>query len=222
MMKSILEFQCRHRYRSGFVLDAAFTLDPGVTALVGPSGSGKTTILEAIAGVLRPDTGRIRLAETTLFDSTAGTWISPERRGLGCVFQDYLLFPHMSVQRNLRYGLRRRRAGKISLEQVAELLDLGDLLGRYPLTLSGGQRQRTALGRAILCGPRLLLMDEPWGAQDAELRTRILDYLQRIVYDLAIPTLLVSHDVDAVARLGARCLHVCAGCVTESSATANA
>jgi molybdate transport system ATP-binding protein len=219
---SILEFQCRHRYRSGFELDADFTLEPGVTALVGPSGSGKTTILEAIAGVLRPDSGRIRLAEATLFDSAAGTSVPPERRGVGCVFQDYLLFPHMSVQRNLWYGLKRRRAGKVSLEQVAKLLDIGDLLGRYPSTLSGGQRQRTALGRAILCGPRLLLMDEPLNAQDIELRTRILDYLQRIVYDLAIPTLLVSHDVDAVARLGARCLQVRAGCVTETIATANA
>ena len=138
---NILEFQCRHRYRSGFDLDAAFSLGAGVTALVGPSGSGKTTILEAIAGVLRPASGRIRLAEMTLFDSAAGTSIPPERRGVGCVFQDYLLFPHMSVQRNLRYGFKRRGTGKISLEQVAKLLDLGDLLDRYPSTLSGGQRQ---------------------------------------------------------------------------------
>lgn len=216
---SILEFHCRHQYSSGFVLDAQFALETRVTALVGPSGGGKTTILETIAGLVRPDRGRIRLEDRTLFDSGIGTSIAPDRRGVGCVFQDYLLFPHMTVERNLRYGLKRRGRGNISLEQVAELLDLGELLGRYPSTLSGGQRQRTALGRALLSAPRLLLMDEPINAQDAELRTRILEYLHRIVYDFAVPTLLVSHDIDAVQKLGARCLHVHAGHVTETGAT---
>jgi molybdate transport system ATP-binding protein len=214
---NFLEFQCRHRYRSGFELEAAFALETGVTALVGPSGSGKTTILEMIAGVLRPDSGRIRLQEQTLFDSAARTWVPPERRGVGCVFQDYLLFPHMRVERNLLYGARRRANGRIPFDHVVKLLDLADLLHRYPSTLSGGQRQRTALGRALLCGPRLVLMDEPLNAQDAELRSRILDYLEGIVSDFALPILLVSHDADAVARLGARCLYVSKGRVTEDA-----
>jgi molybdate transport system ATP-binding protein len=215
---NILEFQCRHRYRSGFELDVAFALQEGITALLGPSGSGKTTILEAIAGVLRPASGRIRLDDRVLFDSEIETWLPPEERRVGIVFQDYLLFPHMSVERNLRYGMQRRGEGRIPLEQVARLLDLGDLLERYPVTLSGGQRQRTALGRALLSGPRLLLMDEPLNAQDEELRSRIVDYLERVVHEFNVTTLLVSHDADAVKRLGARCLALANGRLIQPAA----
>jgi molybdate transport system ATP-binding protein len=211
-----LEFNCRHRYRSGFVLDAAFTADAPITALVGPSGSGKTTILEAIAGVLRPDSGRICLNGRTLVDAQARTWLPPEQRGVGCVFQDYLLFPHLSVERNLRYGMRRRGGPPDAFDHAVELLELGDLLDRYPATLSGGQRQRTALARALLSGPRLLLMDEPLNAQDAELRSRILNYVERVVQEFSVPALLVSHDADAVTRLQAHCLQVREGRVTRA------
>jgi molybdate transport system ATP-binding protein len=208
---SVLEFQCRHQYRSGFELDLTFALESGVTALVGPSGSGKTTVLEAIAGVFRPQQGRIKLDDRLLFDSQAGIFLPPEQRHLGIVFQDYLLFPHLSIERNLRYGMVRRGNGRISMDQVVRLLDLDDLLNRYPATLSGGQRQRTALGRALLSSPQLLLMDEPFNAQDAELRSRILEYLERVLHEFAVTILMASHDTDAVNRLSAQCLQLAQG-----------
>jgi molybdate transport system ATP-binding protein len=199
-----LEFACRHRWPDGFVLDAAFEAGEGVTALVGPSGSGKTTALHLIAGLLRPDAGRIALDGSVLVDGEQGVFVPPHRRRVGVVFQDYLLFPHLSVRENLRYGLRRRAPKSQEFAHVVELLELGSLLDRRPGTLSGGEKQRTALGRAILSGPELLLLDEPLSAVDERLKDRMLALVERAIREFRLPTLLVSHHREDVRRLADR------------------
>ncbi len=208
-----LEFACTLRYPSGFTLDAAFTSDAAVTALLGPSGSGKTSVLSMLAGLRRPDRGRIALDGSMLFDSDRGINLPPQHRGVGYVFQDLLLFPHLSVRRNLLYGWRRRPAGAqpVDFDRVVRMLEMEELLDRMPHTLSGGQKQRTALGRALLCGPRLLLLDEPLAFVDEALRGRILDYVERILAEWAIPTLYVTHQPAEAARLGARVVRIEAG-----------
>jgi molybdate transport system ATP-binding protein len=200
---SPLEFACTLRYPSGFLLDAAFTTHATVTALFGPSGSGKTTILSLIAGLRRPDRGRVQLGPGVLFDSTVRVNVPAEKRAIGYVFQDHLLFPHLRVRRNLLYGWRRKPAAarSIPIERVVKVLDLEDLLDRFPHTLSGGERQRVALGRALLCGPELLLLDEPLASVDDQLKGRVLDYLERVLHEWQLPTLLVTHDFDEVNRL---------------------
>jgi molybdate transport system ATP-binding protein len=200
---SLLEFACRLRYPSGFILDTAFTTDAPVTALFGPSASGKTSILSMIAGLRTPDAGHIRLADRILFESIRKTNMPPESRRISYVFQDSLLFPHLTVRGNLLYGRRRRPADArpIELNRVVELLELEDVLGRMPHTLSGGQRQRVALGRALLCGPRLLLLDEPLASLDAGLKRRVIDSVEQVLGEWRIPTLYVTHDPGEVQRL---------------------
>lgn len=197
-----LGFQCEHRYASGFMLDVAFEAGDGVTALCGPSGSGKTTVLSLVAGLLRPERGRIELGGEVLTDTRTGVWRRPERRSVGLVFQDSMLFPHLSVGQNLEYGLRRRPGGGIPLGRVVEVLELGALVDRAPGTLSGGQARRVALGRALLSDPKLLMLDEPWTGLDEPMRDRASEFVQRCIAEWRIPTLLVAHDragVDAVA-----------------------
>jgi molybdate transport system ATP-binding protein len=200
---SFLDVRCRLHYPSGFVLDCAFATDAAVTALCGPSGSGKTTVLSVIAGLRRPDSGRIQLGERLLFDSAAGIFLPPERRRIGYVFQDQLLFPHLHVRRNLLYGWRRRPRGarSIDFKRVVDVLELGDMLDRLPHTLSGGQRQRVALGRALLCGPDLLLLDEPLAALDQPLKERILEYVEQVLKEWQLPTIYVTHQMSEVTRL---------------------
>ena len=200
---SLLSFQCRHQYPGGFELDVAFELNHPITSLFGPSGSGKTSVLSIVAGFLRPQTGKVRLGDRTVLDTAGRMHLPPERRELGVVFQDHLLFPHLTVEDNLRYGQRRRsrRRRSIELSRVVEVLEIGGLLGRYPGRLSGGEQQRVALGRALLCGPQLLLMDEPLASLDARLKARILAYLQRVVAEWQIPTLFVSHAQADVRRV---------------------
>lgn len=211
-----LRFHCRHRYPAGsFQLDADFTVDGGVTALVGPSGSGKTTILNLIAGLITPTSGRIELGERILLDTESRQFVAPENRGLGVVFQDYRLFPHLSVEGNLLYGLRRRPKGQVDFAHLVEVLGLGSFLTRAPQSLSGGQKQRVALGRAILRGPEILLLDEPLSAQDLQLKDEVLSYLERIIGEYRIPTLLVSHDLAPVERLASRTLFVHDGLVRD-------
>lgn len=200
---SRLSFACRHRFPDGFELDLAFETSAPVTALFGPSGSGKTTVLMLIAGMLSAQDAHIALDETTLCDTRQGRVVPLSMRRIGCVFQDYLLFPHLTVASNLRYGLRRRghdpRA--INYERAIQVLELDRLLDRYPHTLSGGEAQRAALGRAILSGAQLLLLDEPLAALDAALKTRILAYLERVIDEWNIPTLFVTHGQAEVRRL---------------------
>src|SRR5579859_2780388 len=152
---SFFEFRCKLRYPSGFEVDCAFGTDAEVTSLCGPSGSGKTSVLSMIAGLRRPDSGRIQLGQRILFDSAVGINLPPEHRRIGYVFQDQLLFPHLSVEENLKFGWRRKPADArpIDLTRIVQVLELGDVLKRLPHTLSGGQKQRVALGRALLCGP---------------------------------------------------------------------
>jgi molybdate transport system ATP-binding protein len=210
-----LELCCRHRYTSGFELDVKFDAGAGVTALVGPSGSGKSTVLACIAGVLRPDSGRLALDGMVLFDVQQNRFVPPERRGIGIVFQDRLLFPHLTARENLEFGLRRKPARSLEFAHLIDVLDLGDLLPRYPHTLSGGEKQRVALGRAILCGPRMLLLDEPLTALDNELKERVLEYLQRVIVEYHLPTLLVSHGLKDVSHLADATIQIRAGSVVD-------
>lgn len=212
-----LSLHCVHRFPGGFGVDAAFATSAPVTALFGPSGSGKTSILYMIAGLLRPQHGTITLGQTTWLDTKRSIDVKPERRRVGLVFQDHLLFPHLSVERNLLYGRRRRdRRQAIEPARVIEVLELGDLLGRYPRNLSGGEKQRVALGRALLSGPELLLLDEPLAALDEGLRDRVLTYLERVAAEWQVPTLYVSHNAAEVRRLAEHVIVLETGRVTHS------
>jgi molybdate transport system ATP-binding protein len=172
----------------------------GVTALFGRSGSGKTTLINLIAGLDRPDSGHIVIGGITLFDAAKGIDLPPEQRRLGYVFQDARLFPHYSVEGNLRYGMAAAE-GVVDFDQIVDLLGLGDLLTRRPHRLSGGERQRVAIGRALLASPRLLLMDEPLASLDAPRKDEILDFIERLRDQLEIPIVYVSHIMEEVIRL---------------------
>ncbi|MCP4664544.1 MAG: molybdenum ABC transporter ATP-binding protein, partial [bacterium] len=188
-----------------FELDVDFATHHEATGIFGPSGSGKTSLLEAIAGVRKEARGCVDLGGEVWTDTAARIFRRPERRQVGYVPQDGLLFPHLDVRGNLLAGSRRaRRSGgtvEETLATVAELLELGPLLDRRPGTLSGGERQRVALGRAICSGPRLLLLDEPFASLDLPLRRRLLPFLLRVRNQLGIPMLLVSHDPTEVQVL---------------------
>ncbi len=186
----------------GFTLNARFEAPAGITALFGRSGAGKTSVVNAVAGLLRPDSGRITLNGSVLFDSAAGQLLPAHKRQLGYVFQDARLFPHLKVSANLVYGMRfaRNRSGP-TVEEVCALLDIGSLLDRHPGDLSGGEKQRVAIGRALLSRPRMLLLDEPLAALDSGRKAGILPYLERLRDDLGVPMLYVSHSVAEVARL---------------------
>lgn len=173
---------------------------PGLTALFGPSGAGKTSILNMVAGLLRPDDGRIAVGGETLFDAGARIDLAPERRRCGYVFQDGRLFPHKSVRANLLYGARRG-PGFLTLEEAVTFLGIAPLLDRWPRTLSGGEAQRVAIGRALLSAPRFLLMDEPLSSLDAPRREEIMRVIERVRDELALPILYVSHDRAEVDRL---------------------
>lgn len=198
----MLNVAVRHAF-PGFALDVAFDAPPGVTALFGRSGSGKTTVVNAVAGLLRPDAGRIALDGRVLSDSAARVWLPPHRRRIGYVFQEGRLFPHLTVRQNLLYGRwfarHRRRGGDI--DRVVEMLGLGPLLDRAPAGLSGGERQRVGIGRALLAEPDLILADEPLAALDAPRKAEILPYLERLRDEAGVPILYVSHAVAEVARL---------------------
>ncbi len=180
--------------------------DAGLTALVGASGVGKSTVLNCIAGLIRPDAGRIAVAGVVLFDSVLGINLPPHQRRAGYVFQDARLFPHMTVAANLSFGekLARPENRWIGLEQVVELLGIGDLLSRWPATLSGGEVRRVAIGRALLSAPRFLLLDEPMASLDAPRAEGIRALIEQIRDKLALPILLVSHDAGEVKRLAGR------------------
>lgn len=214
-----LTIRLRHAF-AGFTLDVDITTGPGVTALFGRSGSGKTTIVNAVAGLLRPDEGTIRLNDDTLLDTATSRFLPPHRRRMGYVFQDSRLFPHLTVRQNLTFARRFTRAPKLPFDQVTDLLGLAPLLDRRPATLSGGERQRTAIGRALLSAPRLLLMDEPLASLDDRRKSEILPYLERLRDETRLPILYVSHAMPEVARLADHLVLIDAGRVSAQGPTA--
>jgi len=184
-------------------LAARFQIAGGVTALFGPSGAGKTSLVNMIAGLLKPDRGCIVLDDTTLFDAANAINVPPHRRQIGYVFQEGRLFPHLSVRQNLDYG--RRMSGRprdpTEFERIASLLGITHLLQRRPRMLSGGERQRVAIGRALLMQPRLLLLDEPLASLDAGHKGEILPYLMRLRDQAAVPMVYVSHIAGEVRQI---------------------
>lgn len=186
-----------------FELAVAFAAEAPVVGLFGRSGAGKSTVINAIAGIAKPRRGFIRINDVSLFDSAKGIDLPPEKRRVGYVFQDALLFPHLNVLSNLLYGQRLRSAAErfISTERVVDLLGLETLLQRASWTLSGGERQRVAIGRALLAQPRILLMDEPLASLDMPRKTEVIDYIERLRNDLRIPILYVTHSVGEISRL---------------------
>lgn len=206
-----------------FRLAARFDCGGGVTALFGESGAGKTTLVNAIAGLIRPQSGRISLDGEVLFDQEQGVFIPAEARRFGYVFQEGRLLPHLSVRQNLRFaGWFRRDARPVAAEfdHVVDLLGLGALLERRPATLSGGEKQRVAIGRALLSRPRLLLLDEPLASLDAARREEILMHLVRLRDEIVIPMVFVSHVRAEVERLATRVLEVARGQVQEEAGAA--
>ena len=199
-----------------FALQVSFVLaSHGFTVLWGASGSGKTTLLQCLAGLLRPDAGRIACREAVWFDAERGVCLAPERRRLGYVFQDVRLFPHLSVRSNMLFGRRFRGPSGVSFEDVVALLGLGRLLHRTPSDLSGGEKQRVAVGRALLACPELLLMDEPLTGLDRGKREEIMAYVKAIPERFGVPVLYVTHS-DAERRfLADRVLNLEDGKLTE-------
>lgn len=196
--------------RGTLSLSYSFTSGPGLTALFGPSGAGKTSLLDAVAGLVRPSKGRICVAGTPLYDRSAAIDLSPQQRRCGYVFQDLRLFPHLTVRKNLEFGMRRAAGGQRALawDHTLELLGIVALLDRMPATLSGGEAQRVAIGRALLSTPAFLLMDEPLASVDVARRGEVLILIERIRDELRLPILYVSHDRAEVERLAETIVNV--------------
>ncbi|HXB77456.1 MAG TPA: molybdenum ABC transporter ATP-binding protein [Bradyrhizobium sp.] len=199
-----------------FVVEASFASEGRVTGLFGASGAGKTSLINMIAGLLRPDRGRISIDGETLDDTAASVRVPVHRRRIGYVFQDARLFPHLDVRQNLDYGRRMNRLADDAAQRkrVTGLLDIGHLLDRRPGRLSGGERQRVALGRALLLRPRLLLLDEPLGSLDEERKVEILPYLVRLRDEAGIPMVYVSHDASEMRQLASQVVMLQRGRVT--------
>jgi len=202
--------------RGTFELSAQFASEAGVTVLFGRSGSGKTTLLNAIAGLARPDSGRIVVGGETFFDSDAGISIPVQKRRIGYVFQEGRLLPHLSVRNNLAYGrfFTQPADRYADFNRVVTLLDLGALLERRPRNLSGGEKQRVAIGRALLASPRVLLMDEPLASLDGARKGEILHYVERLRDEMHVPIIYVSHAIEEVTRLADTLVLVSDGRVT--------
>lgn len=206
-----IHIQISRRMVSGdrhFQLDAAFTSSSKRIALFGPSGAGKSLTLRAVAGLLRPDAGRIEINGRVLFDSQAGICLPAQARRVAYLFQDYALFPHLTVAQNIAFGLRRgwrnppRREVGPEAKRWVDAFELGAIVGSYPGEISGGQKQRVALARALMLQPDILLLDEPFSALDSHLRGRMRQELNTLQRQLDVPMLLITHDpadVDALA-----------------------
>jgi molybdate transport system ATP-binding protein len=201
-----------------FTLNVSFAGDGGATALFGPSGTGKTSIINMIAGLLKPDRGRIALGDDVLFDSTRHINVPAWQRRIGVVFQEGRLFPHFTVKHNLDYGrwMSGHKADPKAFAHVVELLNLGHLLDRRPGRLSGGERQRVAFGRALLMRPRLLMLDEPLASLDTARKQEILPYLERLRDEAHVPMIYVSHDAREVKRIATRVVTLDDGRVTAT------
>ncbi len=191
------------RQQGSFTVELDLNAGQGVTALFGRSGSGKTSIINMVAGLYRPDTGRISVEGKILFDSQAKIDLPPDRRRLGYVFQEGRLFPHLSVTANLCFGMNRTPANerRVAFDDVVAVLGIGHLLDRRPAKLSGGEKQRVAIGRALLASPRILLMDEPLAALDSQRKSELLPFIGKLSKVFSIPILYVSHSMDEVLKL---------------------
>lgn len=176
----------------------------GITAIFGLSGAGKTSLINAIGGLTRPDSGRIALNDRVLSDAEKNIFLPPEKRRVGYVFQDARLFPHYRVQGNLQYGMAASMRGQF--DNIVALLGIGPLLSRFPLTLSGGEKQRVAIGRALLTAPEILLMDEPLAALDLPRKRELMPYLEKLAKEVSIPILYVTHSLDEILRLADKVL----------------
>ncbi|MBR0551076.1 ATP-binding cassette domain-containing protein [Stakelama marina] len=184
-----------------------FSAEGGLTVLFGPSGAGKTSTLNMIAGLLRPDRGRIVVDGHILFDSASGIDVAVEKRRVGYVFQDPRLFPHKTVAANLLYG-RRDNADTSEFDRIIDILGIGHLMERWPRTLSGGEARRVAIGRALLSDPAFLLLDEPLSSLDRPRREEIMVLIERMRDELGLPILMVTHDSEEANRLGTRTISV--------------
>lgn len=202
--------------KRSFFLDMAFEIDTDRVILLGSSGSGKTTTIKAIAGLIRPDRGLIAMDGQEFFNSQKGIDIPARKRGMGYVFQDYALFPHLNVASNVAFGLHLSLKQRLHPEKVPqvvemlEMLELSSMATRQISELSGGQKQRVALGRALVRKPKLLLMDEPFSALDPHLRERVRIEFLKIQKDFAIPSIIITHDKEDVATLAGtviECMH---------------
>ena len=199
----MLDIQLARR-QDDFQVDAAFqTRNTGITALFGPSGAGKTSVINMVAGLSRPDKGRILVRDRVLFDSDHGINLPPEKRSIGYIFQDGRLFPHLTVRGNLTYGMKLtpRSQRFIGIDQVVDLLGIEHLLDRRPARLSGGEKQRVGIGRALLTSPRLLLMDEPLASLDLARKSEVIPFIGKLPAAFSIPIIYVTHSVDEVLQL---------------------
>jgi molybdate transport system ATP-binding protein len=218
----LIEFSARHR-RGSFELALDFSAPAEqVTVLFGPSGAGKSTALQLLAGALEPDQGRIVLGSTVWHDTATRQHVPIEKRGVGWVFQDGRLFPHLNVLQNLQFGAKRRRDRRevATLARITNVLQLEALLERWPSQLSGGERQRVALGRALLAAPRLLLLDEPTSSLDVARKRDVLTLLETIKHEFRVPMVYVTHSIAETARLADHVVLIDAGaCVRHGPVT---
>ena len=211
---------------SQFVIDVSFTSDASRLVLFGPSGAGKTQTLKMLAGIVRPDRGRIAIADRVLYDSSAAVNLSPQARHLAYVFQDYALFPHLTVRQNIAFARRSgwlnppRRVNDEAADRWIGAFHLEPVAGHYPHQVSGGQRQRTALARALVNDPTALLLDEPFAALDRRLRQRLREEMRELLASLRIPMLLITHDEEDLRMLADEVVHVLAGRVVAEGSHA--
>ena len=203
-----------------FYLKTKFNADIGITAIFGPSGAGKSTLVNLIAGLMKPNNGYIKIFDELIFDSEQKINIPVNKRGIGFVFQDARLFPHMKVEANLKYSHRFGRRGQLrSFSEIVEVLNLEGILNRLPGNLSGGEKQRVAMGRALLSNPKILILDEPLAGLDEGLKAEVIPYLEFLRDNFNLPILYISHSQSEVARLSDKIVVLEKGIILEQGKT---